>query len=41
MTSAASGHSPITKRRFVLTAAIVSRHTANGVIKDAGLLKAF
>jgi predicted RNA binding protein YcfA (HicA-like mRNA interferase family) len=34
-------YSPITKRRFVLPAAIVSRHTANGVLKDAGLPKAF
>jgi hypothetical protein len=33
--------SPITDRRFVLPAAIVSRHTANGVLKDAGLPKAF
>ena len=34
-------HSPITNRRLVLPTAIVSRHTANGVLKDAGLPKAF
>ena len=34
-------YGPITNRRFVLPAAIVSRHTANGVLKDAGLPKAF
>jgi hypothetical protein len=33
--------SPITNRRFVLPAAIVSRNTANGVLKDAGWSKAF
>jgi predicted RNA binding protein YcfA (HicA-like mRNA interferase family) len=34
-------YSPITNRHFVLPAAIESRHTANGVLKDAGLPKAF
>ena len=34
-------HSPISKRRFAVPAGIVSRHTANGVLKDAGLPKAF
>lgn len=34
-------YSPITDRRFGVPAAIVSRHTANGVLKDAGLPKAF
>jgi predicted RNA binding protein YcfA (HicA-like mRNA interferase family) len=34
-------YTPITNRRFVLPAAIVSRHTVNGVLKDAGLPKAF
>jgi hypothetical protein len=34
-------YSPITNRRFVLAAAIVSRLTANVVLKDAGLPKAF
>lgn len=34
-------YSPITKRRFTVPTGIVSRHTANGVLKDAGLPKAF
>jgi predicted RNA binding protein YcfA (HicA-like mRNA interferase family) len=34
-------YSPIVNQRFVLPTAIVSRHTANGVLKDAGLPKAF
>ena len=33
--------SPITKRRFVVDSAIKSRHTANAVLKQAGLSKAF
>jgi len=34
-------YSPITQRSFTLPNNIVSRHTANGVLKDAGLPKAF
>ncbi len=34
-------YSPISKRKFVLPAGIKSRHTANGVLKDAGLPKEF
>jgi hypothetical protein len=34
-------YSPTTNRRFVLPAAIVSRHTVNGILTDAGLPKAF
>ena len=33
--------SPITRRRFPLPVGIVSRHTANGVLEQAGLPKAF
>jgi predicted RNA binding protein YcfA (HicA-like mRNA interferase family) len=33
--------SPITKRRFPVPVGIVSRHTANGVLEQAGLTKAF
>jgi len=33
--------SPITKRRFPVPVGIVSRHTANGVLQQAGLPKAF
>ena len=33
--------SPITKTRFVVDGAIPSRHTANAVLKQAGLPKAF
>jgi predicted RNA binding protein YcfA (HicA-like mRNA interferase family) len=33
--------SPITKRRFPVPVGIVSRHTANGVLEQAGLPKAF
>jgi len=33
--------SPITERRFVVDGKIVSRHTANAVLKQAGLSKAF
>jgi predicted RNA binding protein YcfA (HicA-like mRNA interferase family) len=34
-------YSPITERRFPVPAGIVSRHTANGVLEQAGLPKAF
>jgi hypothetical protein len=34
-------YSPITERRFVVDGAIQSRHTANAVLKQAGLSKAF
>jgi hypothetical protein len=34
-------YSPLTNRRFVVDNAIKSRHTANGVLKQAGLEKAF
>jgi hypothetical protein len=34
-------YSPITDRNFVVDAAIKSRHTANAVLKQAGLPKAF
>jgi hypothetical protein len=34
-------HSPITQRNFAVPIGIVSRHTANGVLKDAGLPKSF
>lgn len=33
--------SPITNRNFVVDSAIKSRHTANAVLKQAGLVKAF
>ena len=33
--------SPISGRRFTVDGNIVSRHTANGTLKDAGLTKAF
>ena len=33
--------SPITKRSFTVDGSIKSRHTANGILKDAGLPKAF
>jgi predicted RNA binding protein YcfA (HicA-like mRNA interferase family) len=33
--------SPITQRRFVVDGSILSRHTANGVLKQAGLPKHF
>ena len=32
--------SPLTKRRFPVPVGIVSRHTANGVLEQAGLPKA-
>jgi hypothetical protein len=34
-------YSPITNRRFVVDNSIKSRHTANAVLKQAGLSKAF
>ncbi len=34
-------YSPITDCRFVVDGTIKSRHTANGVLKQAGLSKAF
>ena len=34
-------YSPITSRRFVVDNSIKSRHTANAVLKQAGLPKAF
>lgn len=34
-------YSPITDRRFVVDGAILSRHTANGVLKQAGIDKRF
>ncbi|WP_295392979.1 type II toxin-antitoxin system HicA family toxin [uncultured Thiodictyon sp.] len=34
-------YSPLTARRFTVDHKIVSRHTANGVLRQAGLPKAF
>ena len=34
-------YSPLTQRRFVVDQSIKSRHTANTVLKQAGLPKAF
>lgn len=34
-------YSPITKKKFPVDQKIKSRHTANGVLKQAGLEKAF
>jgi hypothetical protein len=34
-------YSPLTDKRFVVDNAIKSRHTANAVLKQAGLPKAF
>jgi len=34
-------HSPITNRRFVVDQQIKSRHTANAVLKQAGIAKRF
>jgi hypothetical protein len=34
-------YSPITERRFPVPIGIVSRHTANGVLEQAGLPRAF
>ena len=33
--------SPLERRKFVVDSKILSRHTANGVLKQAGLKKAF
>jgi predicted RNA binding protein YcfA (HicA-like mRNA interferase family) len=34
-------HSPITKRNFPVPIGITSRHTANAILRQAGLPKAF
>jgi hypothetical protein len=34
-------YSPLTNRRFVVDNSIKSRHTANAILKQAGLPKAF
>jgi hypothetical protein len=34
-------HSPITKRNFTVPIGIPSRHTANAILRQAGLPKAF
>lgn len=34
-------HSPITKRNFAAPVGIPSRHTANAILRQAGLPKAF
>jgi predicted RNA binding protein YcfA (HicA-like mRNA interferase family) len=34
-------HSPITGRNFPVPVGIMSRHTANGILRQAGLPKAF
>lgn len=34
-------YSPITKRNFPVDSKIMSRHTANGIMKQAGLPKSF
>ncbi len=34
-------YSPVTERRFVVDSSIKSRHTANAVLKQAGLPKCF
>lgn len=34
-------HSPITKRNFPVPIGIASRHTANSILRQAGLPKAF
>lgn len=34
-------YSPITKRNFPVPVGIVSRHTANSILRQAGLPKAF
>jgi len=34
-------HSPVTDRRFPVDGKIKSRHTANGILKQAGLPKQF
>jgi len=34
-------HSPVTKRNFAVPVGIPSRHTANAILRQAGLPKAF
>jgi predicted RNA binding protein YcfA (HicA-like mRNA interferase family) len=34
-------YSPVSQRNFPVPHGVVSKHTANGVLKDAGLPKAF
>jgi predicted RNA binding protein YcfA (HicA-like mRNA interferase family) len=34
-------HSPITRRNFPVPVGIASRHTANAILRQAGLAKAF
>jgi predicted RNA binding protein YcfA (HicA-like mRNA interferase family) len=34
-------HSPLTKRNFAVPVHIPSRHTANAILRQAGLAKAF
>ncbi len=34
-------HSPITQRNFAVPVRILSRHTANAILRQAGLPKAF
>lgn len=34
-------HSPITNRNFAVPVGIPSRHTANAILRQAGLAKAF
>ena len=34
-------HSPVTKRTFAVPVGIPSRHTANAILRQAGLPKAF
>ncbi len=34
-------HSPVTQRNFPVPVGIASRHTANGILRQAGLPKAF
>jgi predicted RNA binding protein YcfA (HicA-like mRNA interferase family) len=34
-------YSPVTERRFPVPVGIVSRHTANGILSQAGLPKSF
>lgn len=34
-------HSPITRRNFAVPVGIPSRHTANAILRQAGLPKAF
>jgi len=34
-------YSPITKKRFPVDSDILSRHTANGILKQAGIPKQF